>query len=145
MRGAAQLVLLAASCACAWVPPVRAESIEINQACFDGICFESREAFMTIAADRARGQFRFRFSRTQSTLYAQVGGALDFPHCAPHCDQTEEAGEKRAFQPRTGRLVARLLSDLAGCQGRTLPPIMLYVYDASLNPDWLSITAECPR
>lgn len=145
MRGAAQLVLLAASCACAWVPPVRAESIEINQACFDGICFESREAFMTIAADRARGQFRFRFSRTQSTLYAQVGGALTFPHCAPHCDQTEEAGEKRAFQPRTGRLVARLLSDLAGCQGRTLPPIMLYVYDASLNPDWLSITVECPR
>jgi hypothetical protein len=145
MRGAARLVLLAASCACTGLNPVRAESIEINQVCFDGICFESREAFMTIAADRARGHFRFRFSRTQSTLYAQIGGELNFPHCAPHCDQTEQAGEKRAFQPRTGRLVARLISDLAGCQGRALPPIMLYVYDASLNPDWLSITAECPR
>ncbi len=76
MRGAARLVLLAASCACAVHGGIRLpESIEINQACFDGICFESREAFMTIAADRARVSVSgSAFRARKSTLNAQIGG-----------------------------------------------------------------------
>ncbi len=53
----------------------------------------------------------------------------DFSRIAPpHCDEAEQAGRSAPSTP-DGRLVARLLSNLPGCQGRVLPPIMLHVYE----------------
>lgn len=123
--------------------PGWANTVEITRVCFERFCVESKEAFMRAGEDPVRQQYRLKFSRTQSVLYIQAGSAPEFPHCAPHCDTREEQGEMRSFQPRTGRLVGRLLGPLAGCGA--VPPLRyhVYVYNAELNPEWVTLVPRC--
>ncbi len=125
-------------------PGAEATTIEITRVCFGDFCVESREAFVTIASDPARQHYRIRFSRTQSVLYVQAGSVQQFPHCAPHCDIVDTNAEKRAFQPHTGRLVARLLGTVPSCGANPQRPIHLYVYNPEASPDWLTIAPNCP-
>lgn len=122
--------------------PASATNIEITRSCFDGFCLESPEAFMTVAADPVRRHYRVKFSRTQSILYIQTGPTIRFPHCAPHCEVVDSGEERRVFQPHTGRLVGRMIGPIEGCGGGKAF-VYVYVYDAELNPEWVSVVPHC--
>ena len=137
MRVAATLVLLAATL-------TSAQAVDITRSCFPGFCVEAREAFMTIARDPAKGEYRLRMSRTQSIVYLQAGAETAFPHCGVMCTVEEVAGEKRAVQAITGRLVARLIGPLEPCKGDGAAFFVhVFVYNTEASPDWLEVVREC--
>jgi hypothetical protein len=140
MRVAAVLVLLAATLTSAIHSPAQAQ--DITRACFPGFCVEAREAYMTIARDPAKGEYRLRMSRTQSIVYLKVGTAPPFPHCGATCAVETAGAEKRALQNVTRRLVARLIGPIEPCKGEAFF-VHVFVYNTEANPDWLEIIREC--
>lgn len=137
MRIAATLMLLAAM-------QTSAQAVDITRACYSGFCVEAREAFTTIAREPAKGAYRLRMSRTQSVVYLQAGAETAFPHCGALCAVEDVAGEKRAVQAVTKRLVARLIGPLEPCFGTSEAFFVhVYVYNTEASPDWLEIVREC--
>jgi len=125
--------------------PAAGQNLEISQACFPGFCVESKLPFIAIFRDPAKQHYRLREYRSEATVYVQAGEGPAFPHCAPMMCRTEtEGGEPRAFHAKTGRLLARLIGPVEGCDEAKPLMVNLYVYIPTVDLRDFAITRKCP-